>query len=153
MLPTKFQVNWPFGSGEKSSKRFSIWRPSWISIGTILVMFDLQVFLMLPVKFRVNWSFGSVEEAKKCFLRWRPSWISVRTDFSYFWCTCHPDASYQVSSLLAQGCRKSGLLKQLLTPHDRRRNTDDGHWLTTIAHLEHFVLRWTNNYKRKCTCN
>ena len=34
MLPTKFQVNWPFGSGEEAKNRFSRWRPwrpSWIS--------------------------------------------------------------------------------------------------------------------------
>ena len=30
MLPTKFQVNWPFNSGE-GKNRFSRWRPSWIS--------------------------------------------------------------------------------------------------------------------------
>ena len=26
MLPTKFQVNWPFGSGEEAKKRFSRWQ-------------------------------------------------------------------------------------------------------------------------------
>ena len=34
MLPTKFQVNWPFSSGEEAKNRFSRrlpWRPSWIS--------------------------------------------------------------------------------------------------------------------------
>ena len=31
MLLTKFQVNWPFGSGEEANNRFSRWRPSWIS--------------------------------------------------------------------------------------------------------------------------
>ena len=33
-LPTKFGVNWPFGSGEEAKNRFSRWlpwRPSWIS--------------------------------------------------------------------------------------------------------------------------
>ena len=99
---------------------------------------------MVPSKFGVNWPFGSGEEAKNRFSRWRPSWISDRNDFSYFWSTSHPDASYQVSSQLAQGYRRSRLLKQLLTPHDGRRTTDNGHWLTTIAHHEHFVLRWAN---------
>ena len=37
MLPTKFQVNWPFGSG------------------TILAFFDLKVTPLLPTKFRDNW--------------------------------------------------------------------------------------------------
>ena len=31
MLPSKFGVNWPFGSGEEEKKRFSRWRPCWIS--------------------------------------------------------------------------------------------------------------------------
>ena len=35
MLPTKFRVNWPFGSGEEAKNRFStwsprLWRPFWI---------------------------------------------------------------------------------------------------------------------------
>ena len=30
MLPTKFQVNWPFGSGKEAKNRFSRW-PSWRS--------------------------------------------------------------------------------------------------------------------------
>ena len=36
--------------------------------------------------------------------------------------------SYQVSSQLAHGCRRSRLLKQLLLmPHDARRTKDNGH--------------------------
>ena len=31
MLPTKFGVSWPFGTGEEAKNRFSRWRPSWIS--------------------------------------------------------------------------------------------------------------------------
>ena len=34
ILPIKFQVNWPFGSGEEVQNKFSIWwpwQPSWIS--------------------------------------------------------------------------------------------------------------------------
>ena len=27
MLPTKFRVNWPFGSGEEAINRFSRWLP------------------------------------------------------------------------------------------------------------------------------
>ena len=94
-------------------------------IGKILAIFDLQITLMLPKKFGVNWPFGSGEEAKNRFSRWRPSWISDQNDFSYFWSRCHPDASYQVSSQLAQGCIRSRLLKQLLTPHDGRRTLTD----------------------------
>ena len=30
MLPSKFVVNWPFGSGEEAKIRFSRW-PSWLS--------------------------------------------------------------------------------------------------------------------------
>ena len=67
MLPSKFRVNWPLGSGEEAKNRFSRWRPSWISLGTFLAIFDLQVTSMLPSKFEVNWPFGSGEEAKKNF--------------------------------------------------------------------------------------
>ena len=63
-------------------------------IRTILAIFDVQVTLMLPTKFQFNWPFG----AKYRFSRWRPSWIS---DFSYFWSTSHPNASYRVKSQLA----------------------------------------------------
>ena len=132
MLPSKFGVSWPFGS-EEAKNRFSRWwpwRPSWIFHRHDLAIFDLQVTPMLPSKFGVNWPFGSGEEAKNRFSRWppwRPSWILDRHDFSYFLSTSYPDASYQVLSQLAQGCRRSRLLKQLLTPHDGRRMTHDGH--------------------------
>ena len=86
MLPTKFRVNWPFGSGEEA-KDFQDGGHLGFPIGTILAIFDLQVSTMLPSKFEVNWPFGSGEEAKNRFSRWRPwrpSWISERHDFSYF---------------------------------------------------------------------
>ena len=85
MLPSKFGVNWPFGSGEEVKNRFSRWLG--FPIRTILAIFDLQVTPILPSKFGVNWPFGSGEEAKNRFSRWllwRPSWISDRNDFSYF---------------------------------------------------------------------
>ena len=50
MLPTKFGVNWPFGSGE-AKNRFSIWPPYGFLIEMILAIFDLQVTTMLPTKF------------------------------------------------------------------------------------------------------
>ena len=78
---------------------------------------------MLPTKFGVNWPISSGEEAKISFSRWRPYWISDWNNFSYFCSTSHPDASYQVSRQLDQGCRRSRLLKQLLTPHDERQTT------------------------------
>ena len=62
----------------------------------------------------------------------------IGTILAIFWSTGHPDASYQVSSQLAQGCRRSRLLKQLLTPHDGRRTLTDH----MIAHHEHYMLRW-----------
>ena len=129
MLPSKFGVNWPFGSGEEAKIDFQDGGHGGhlgFPIGTILAIFDLQVTLMVPSKFGVNWPFGSGEEAKNRFSRWRPSWISDRNEFSYFLSTSHPDAYYQISSQLAQGCRRSRLLKQLLTPHDGRRMTHDG---------------------------
>ena len=54
MLPTKFGVNWPFGSGEEAKNRFSRWRPSWISDRNDFRIFNLQVTLMIPTKYQVN---------------------------------------------------------------------------------------------------
>ena len=48
---------------------------------------------MLPTKFGVNWILGLGEEAKN---RFATSWNSDRHDFSYFWSTSHPYASYLV---------------------------------------------------------
>ena len=65
MLPSKFQVNWPFSSEEKN--RFSMAGGGHLGfpIKTILAIFDVQVSLMLLTEFQVNWPFGSGEEAKK----------------------------------------------------------------------------------------
>ena len=90
MLPSKFGVNWPFGSGEEAKNNFQDGGHGGhlgFPIGMILAIFDLQVTLMLPSKFGVHWPFGSGEEAKNRFSRWlpwRPSWISDRHNFSYF---------------------------------------------------------------------
>ena len=102
MLPTKFQVNWPFGSGEEAKNIFSR-RPQW----RVFDRKDFSYFLicatppMLPTKFRVNWPLGSGEKAKNRVSRWPPSWISDRNDFSNFGSTSHPDAFYQLSSQFA----------------------------------------------------
>ena len=37
LFPTKFRVNWLFGSGEEAQNRFSRWWPSWISNQTIIL--------------------------------------------------------------------------------------------------------------------
>ena len=54
MLPTKFQVNWPFGSGEEAKNIFLRCGHLVFLIGTILAISDLQVTLMLPTKFQVH---------------------------------------------------------------------------------------------------
>ena len=71
MLPSKFGVNWPFGSGEEAKNRFidlksfrleiqdgRHGRHLGFPIGTILAIFDLQVTQMLPTKYQVNWPRG-----------------------------------------------------------------------------------------------
>ena len=72
MLPSKFGVNWPFGSGEKQKTDFQNGGHGGhleFPIVMILAIFDLQVTPMLPSKFGVNWPFGSGEEAKNRFSR------------------------------------------------------------------------------------
>ena len=67
-------------------------------IWMILTVFDLQVTPMLPTRFRDICPFGSREEAKHRFSRWSqwwPFWNHIyRNDFSYFWSTSTPNASY-----------------------------------------------------------
>ena len=69
MLPTKFQVNWPFGSVIDFQDGCQGGHLG-IPIGIILAIFDLQVTPMLPTKFQVTWPFGSGKEAKTIFSRW-----------------------------------------------------------------------------------
>ena len=97
MHPSKFGVNWPFCSGEEAKNRFSRWppwRPSWIYDRLLLIYKSPWCFLP-----RLESIGLSVQEKKRKnrFSRWRPwrpSWISDRHDFSYFWSTSHPDASF-----------------------------------------------------------
>ena len=60
MLPTKFQVNWPLGSGEEAKNIFLRWRP-WRSA----LSSDRNYFSYLGPRshpgasyFQVNWPFG-----------------------------------------------------------------------------------------------
>ena len=92
-------------------------------IKMILATFDLQVTLMLPTKFQVDWTFGPGEEAKNRFSRWPHG-------------TSHPDASYQVSSQLAQGCWRSRLLKHIVDA--TQLTTYYGKW---TLDFEHFVFK------------
>ena len=71
MLPTMFQVDWPFGSGEDAKLGFQSDHLG-LLIGTILLIFYLQVTAMLRTKFQVNYPFGSGEEAKNRFSIWPP---------------------------------------------------------------------------------
>ena len=52
MLPSKFGVNWPFGSGE--AKNFQDGGHLGFPIGTILAIFDLQVTPMHPTRYQDN---------------------------------------------------------------------------------------------------
>ena len=72
MLPSKFGVNWPFGSGGEAKIDFQDGGHLGFPTSTILAIFDHQVTQMLPSKFGVNWPFGSGEEVKNRFSRWQP---------------------------------------------------------------------------------
>ena len=61
MLPTKFGVDWSFGSGEEAKIDFQDCGHGGhleFPIGTILTIFDVQVTSMLPTKYRANWHRG-----------------------------------------------------------------------------------------------
>ena len=57
-------------------------------------------------------SVGLLVQEKKRKIEFQDGSHSDRNDFSYFLSISRPDASYQVLSQLAQGCRRSRLLKQ-----------------------------------------
>ena len=57
ILPTKFRVNWPYGSGEEIKNRFSRWYKDGhlgFPIGMILSIFDLKDAPIVSMKFRVR---------------------------------------------------------------------------------------------------
>ena len=91
ILHTKFQVNWPFGSGEKKLKiDFQDGGHDGhldFPIRTLLANFDLKVTPIFPTEFRVNRLFGARENTRNRFSRWRsrqPFWISDLNTFCYF---------------------------------------------------------------------
>ena len=102
MLPTKFQVNLPFRSGTETKIDFQDGNHGGhleISIGTILAIFDGRYFLpsfksIGPSVQERKQKKKKKKKKKKGVSRWRPSWISDRNNFSYFWSTSYPDASY-----------------------------------------------------------
>ena len=54
MLPTTFQVNWPFGSGVEAKTDFQDGSHLGLPTGMILAIFNQQDALLLPTKFQVN---------------------------------------------------------------------------------------------------
>ena len=54
MLPTKFKVNWSFGSGEETKINFQDGGHLGLSIGAISVIVRVYVASMLPSKFEVK---------------------------------------------------------------------------------------------------
>ena len=68
MLPTKFRVNWHFGSGGKAKKYFQNSRHGGhigFPIVTNLAIFYLKITPMLPTEFQVNRLFSSGQKTKK----------------------------------------------------------------------------------------
>ena len=67
----KFRVSWPFGSGEEPQNRFSRWQPSWIFNPKILVIFDLQLFLIYksPRYFLTSFSSQFVQKCRRSLLK------------------------------------------------------------------------------------
>ena len=88
MLPSKFGVNWLFGSRDEVKNRFSRWRPwqpSWISDRNDFSYFQSTSH---PASYQVlsQLAFGVGEEGQNRFSRWppwQPSWIYDRHYFSF----------------------------------------------------------------------
>ena len=97
-LPTQVQVNWHSGSGEEVKNRFLRWPPwwpSWISDGNNFNFFLSTSHLsQLAFQFRRNFQDGR---------RGVRFGFSIETILAIFLSSCHPDASYQVSSPFGSG--------------------------------------------------
>ena len=105
ILPTKFRVDWPFGSGEVQIRfsRWGPWWPSWISDLNYFCYFWSTSYLDNSFQDSTNWLFCSEEVPNTLsrWFRWRPYWVSDRNDISYFWSTSHTNTSCLVLSQLA----------------------------------------------------
>ena len=104
MLPTKFQVSWPFSSEEEGKNRFSRWPPSWISDRNNFSYFNIfkSSRCFLPI-FKSTGPLVQENKRKKVsrWPPWWPSWISDPNNLSYFRSSSHPNASYQASIQMA----------------------------------------------------
>ena len=101
--------------------------------GTVLASFDLRVAPTHPSKFRVCKPISSRDGAQNIFSNggYGGNFIfPIGTLLAIFCSASHPDASYQVSSQLAEGCSRSRLSKQIV---------DDARWTLT----DHKSLHWT----------
>ena len=84
MLPTKFQVDLPFGLEEEAKKYFQDGCHLGFLFRRILDIFYQLVALMFPTQFQINWLLVS-KERKNRFSRWWPSSIFHRNNFSSFY--------------------------------------------------------------------
>ena len=90
MLPTEFQVNWLFGSGDEAKNIFSRWSSRLPSLNYDRNDLKLFLFYKSPRCFLPSFKsigFAVQEKKRNRFLRCaprQPSWISDRNDFSYF---------------------------------------------------------------------
>ena len=117
MLPT-VSSQLAFWFRKRSENRISRWPPrrlSLISDSESFLMFFLLLLLLLFFIYKSPRGSYQVLSQLAFWFRigsknrlsrwqpWRPSWNFDRNDFSYFWSTSHPDASYHVSSQFAEG--------------------------------------------------
>ena len=96
-------------------------------ISMILSIFDLQVTPMLPNKFVESTGLSVQEKKRKIDFQdgghGGHLGFPIGTILAIFDLQVTPMLPTKYPEL-AQGCRRSRLLKQLLTPHDGRRTTD-----------------------------
>ena len=105
MIPAKFEINWPFCSGEEEKNKCSEWPPS-----ALLDFRPQRFYLFLIYKSNrclqpsYNWSFGSGEEEENIYFQVAAMIFGSERFFFFFFCSLsHLDAFFQVSGQLAQG--------------------------------------------------
>ena len=121
MFPSKFQISWFFVQRKRKIDFKDGRHRGHLGFSA---RNDFSYFLSTSHP-RCSAGFSVQEKKQNNKFRRRPP-FPIGMILSIFWSTRHPDASYQVSSQLAQVCRRRRLLKQIVDATRRTRTTHDG---------------------------
>ena len=129
IIPMNFWVKCPFGSGKKVQTDF---QDGHHGRNLEFQQFELFFIYKSPRCFLPSFESTGLSVQKKKrkidFRDGRHLCISDQNDFSYFWSTSHPDASYQFSNQLALWFRKIS----------KKKSVSRLSWISNLNNLSYF---------------